>query len=77
MKRLVNVLVATALMVVLMAATVSPAFAQPYGGDNGEGFKNGVALDGQDPEPGSEGWCGVGSEYKKKYCDAPGALKHA
>lgn len=32
MKRIIKVLVVTALMVVLMATTVSPAFAEPWWG---------------------------------------------
>ena len=56
MKRLIKVLAATALMVVLMATTVSPAFAGPY---NHKG--NGWGVDGynggcDDPDSHGEGW---------------------
>ena len=56
MKSIIKVLVVSALMVVLMATTVSPAFAGPY---NHKG--NGWGVDGynggcDDYNPKSEGW---------------------
>ena len=69
MKRIVKVLAASALMVVLMATTVSPAFAGPY---NHKG--NGWGVDRynggcDDDNPNSEGWkwgkCPEGYNYKK------------
>ena len=59
MKRIIKVLVVSALMVVLMATTVSPAFAgtsKPYGHPG-----NGWGVDGynggcDDYNPKSEGW---------------------
>jgi len=56
MKRIIKVLVVSALMVVLMATTVSPAFAGTY---NHKG--NGWGVDGynggcDDPNSHGEGW---------------------
>jgi hypothetical protein len=68
MKRIIKVLVVTALMVVLMATTVSQAFAAKkdkhpswWGGpetcDGKCGYGPGVTGHGQDDEPdGPEGW---------------------
>jgi hypothetical protein len=47
MKRIIKVLVVSALMVVLMATTVSPAFARPYHhDDDSTGQKKGWKHDG-------------------------------
>ena len=53
MRRIIKVLAATALMVVLMATTVSPAFAAP---------KNERVLPGNPDKTGENGE-GFGSEY--------------
>jgi hypothetical protein len=67
LERIFKVLAVAALMVVLMATTVSPTFAQPQGTESGGGFKNGVAHGGQDPEPGAEGWCAYKGKYNTYY----------
>jgi hypothetical protein len=59
MKRIIKVLVVSALMVVLMTTTVSPAFAGPYKPYDHKG--NGWGVDGynggcDDGKPNSEGW---------------------
>jgi hypothetical protein len=67
MKRIAKVLVATALMLVLMATTVSPAFAVAYGTedepDGPEGYGVNKECHGEyGPVPG----CGHGEGKEKK-----------
>ena len=64
MKRIVKVLAAAALMVVLMATTVSPAFAGPYNhketyGWGQDGYNGGC----DDPDSHGEGWKAGKCEY--------------
>ena len=65
MERIVKVLAAAALMVVLLATTVSPAFAQSEGAPHGFGVK-------QEGTPKVLGWCNPDQDkYTLKFnCDA-------
>ena len=65
MERIVKVLAAAALMVVLLATTVSPAFAQSEGAPHGFGVK-------QEGTPKVLGWCNPEQDpYTLKFnCDA-------
>ena len=79
MKRIIKVLVVSALMVVLMATTVSPAFAVPKSSDDkwgwGDGTPQGYGYpvrqeNGgcEDPyKPKRQGWSAGNCEYPPQY----------
>jgi hypothetical protein len=64
MRRIILLLAATALMVVLTATTVSPAFGQ------GRGYKL-----GQEDEQGEPYWCGNEEKCKESWGYACGAVR--
>ena len=68
MERLLKVVVVVALMMVLMATTVSPAFANGNGwGPGTTGYHNGVSQDPGHEKGESQGWCAEGGEYNTAY----------